>query len=52
MTQMGKVVYTARSHTAAGGCGKPVDAAQHETCIPSCEAHAKGHDYIFTRYVL
>ena len=30
--------------------GKPVDEAQHKTCFPCHEAHAKEHDYVFTRY--
>lgn len=30
--------------------GKPVDKAQHETCFSCHAAHAKGHDYVFTRY--
>jgi hypothetical protein len=30
--------------------GKPVDAAQHETCSPCHAAYAKEHDFVFTRY--
>jgi len=30
--------------------GKPVDEAQHKTCSVCHEAHAKEHDYVFTRY--
>jgi hypothetical protein len=30
--------------------GKPVDAAQHETCFACHEAHARDHDFVFTRY--
>ncbi len=30
--------------------GKPVDAAQHETCFPFHAACAKEHDFVFTRY--
>ena len=30
--------------------GKPVDAAQHETCFACHEAHASDHDFVFTRY--
>jgi hypothetical protein len=30
--------------------GKPVDAAQHETCFPCHEANVKGHDFVFTRF--
>jgi hypothetical protein len=29
--------------------GKPVDEAQHRTCFACHDAHAKGHDYVFTR---
>jgi hypothetical protein len=29
--------------------GKPVDEAQHKTCIPCHEANVKGHDLVFTR---
>ena len=28
--------------------GKPVDAAQHETCFACHEAHASDHDFVFT----
>ena len=30
--------------------GKPVDAAQHETCFACHEARVKGHDFVFTRW--
>jgi hypothetical protein len=30
--------------------GKPVDEAQHRTCFACHEAHAKDHDFVFTRY--
>ncbi|WP_338831916.1 cytochrome P460 family protein [Bradyrhizobium sp. 27S5] len=30
--------------------GRPVDAAQHETCFACHEAHASDHDFVFTRY--
>jgi hypothetical protein len=30
--------------------GKPVDAAQHETCFACHEARVKARDYVFTRY--
>ncbi|MCC8946789.1 cytochrome P460 family protein [Bradyrhizobium sp. Arg62] len=30
--------------------GKPVDAAQHETCFACHEAHASDHDFVFTHY--
>ncbi len=30
--------------------GKPVDAAQHETCFACHEAHAGDHDFVFTHY--
>ena len=30
--------------------GKPVDAAQHETCFACHEARVKDRDYVFTRY--
>ncbi len=29
--------------------GKPVDTAQHETCVPCHQANVKGHDIVFTR---
>lgn len=29
--------------------GKPVNEAQHKTCFACHEAHAKGHDFVFTR---
>jgi hypothetical protein len=30
--------------------GKPVDAAQHQTCFACHEAGVKGHDFVFTRW--
>ena len=30
--------------------GKPVDAAQHETCFACHEAHARDQDFVFTHY--
>jgi hypothetical protein len=30
--------------------GKPVDAAQHETCFACHEAHARDFDFVFTHY--
>ncbi|TRA99248.1 MULTISPECIES: cytochrome P460 family protein [Rhizobium/Agrobacterium group] len=30
--------------------GKPVDAAQHETCLACHEGNVKDHDFVFTRY--
>jgi hypothetical protein len=30
--------------------GKPVDEAQHRTCLPCHEAHVKDHDLVFTRF--
>jgi hypothetical protein len=30
--------------------GKPVDEAQHKTCIPCHQANVKGHDLVFTRF--
>lgn len=32
--------------------GRPVDAAQHQTCFACHEARVIGHDYVFTRYAL
>jgi cytochrome P460 len=31
--------------------GKPVDVAQHETCVPCHQANVEGHDRVFTRFV-
>jgi hypothetical protein len=28
----------------------PIDETQHKTCFPCHEAHAKEHDFVFTRY--
>ncbi|KJC59152.1 cytochrome C oxidase subunit III [Bradyrhizobium sp. LTSPM299] len=30
--------------------GKPVDAAQHETCFACHQAHASDYDFVFTHY--
>ena len=30
--------------------GKPADEAQHRTCFACHQAHAKDHDFVFTRY--
>jgi hypothetical protein len=30
--------------------GKPVDAAQHQTCFACHEARVKDHDFVFTRF--
>jgi Cytochrome P460 len=30
--------------------GKPVNEAQHRTCVPCHEANVKGHDLVFTRF--
>jgi len=30
--------------------GKPVDEAQHKTCIPFHQANVNGHDLVFTRF--
>lgn len=30
--------------------GKPADQAQHKTCFACHEAHAKDHDFVFTRF--
>ncbi|GGF67929.1 hypothetical protein GCM10007301_29550 [Azorhizobium oxalatiphilum] len=46
-----------KKYAATGGWGfgrfidgKPVDAAQHETCWTCHEARAKAQDYVFTRF--
>ena len=51
------MVKDARKFAATGGWGfgrfvdgKPVDAAQHETCWGCHEGLVKDHDYVFTRY--
>jgi hypothetical protein len=50
------MVKDSRKYAATGGWGfgrfvngKPVDEAQHRTCFACHEAHAEGHDYVFTR---
>ncbi|WP_315706472.1 MULTISPECIES: cytochrome P460 family protein [unclassified Bradyrhizobium] len=30
--------------------GRPADEAQHRTCFACHQAHAKDHDFVFTRY--
>jgi hypothetical protein len=51
------MVKDAKRYAATGGWGfgrfvdgKPVDAAQHRTCFACHDAHARNHDYVFTRY--
>jgi hypothetical protein len=51
------MVKDAAKYTATGGWGfgrfidgKPVDEAQHRTCFACHQAHASGHDFVFTRY--
>lgn len=51
------MVKDSRKYVATGGWGfgrfvngKPVDEAQHQTCFACHEAHAKAHDFVFTRY--
>jgi hypothetical protein len=50
------MVKDSKKYAATGGWGfgrfidgKPVDAAQHQTCFACHEALVKGHDYVFTR---
>lgn len=50
------MVKDSKRYAATGGWGfgrfvdgKPVDAAQHETCFACHEAGVKGHDFVFTR---
>ena len=50
------IVKDSRIYASTGGWGfgrfvdvKPVDEAQHRTCFACHEAHAKSHDYVFTR---
>jgi len=50
------MVKDSKRYAATGGWGygrfingKPVDEAQHRTCVACHEARAKGHDYVFTR---
>lgn len=51
------MVKDARRYASTGGWGfgrfidgKPVDEAQHKTCFACHEAHAREHDFVFTRY--
>jgi hypothetical protein len=53
------MVKNSKKYTSTGGWGfgrfiggKPARVAQHETCSPCHEAHAKGQDYVFTRHPL
>lgn len=50
------MVKDSRRYAATGGWGfgrfangKPVDEAQHQTCFACHEAHARAHDFVFTR---
>jgi hypothetical protein len=51
------MVKDSKKYAATGGWGfgrfvdgKPVDEAQHETCVPCHQANVKGHDLVFTRF--
>jgi hypothetical protein len=51
------MVKDSKKYAATGGWGfgrfidgKPVDAAQHETCFACHQANVKDHDYVFTRF--
>jgi len=51
------MVKDSRKYAATGGWGygrfidgKPADEAQHRTCFACHDAHARGHDDVFTRY--
>jgi hypothetical protein len=51
------MVKDARKYPSTGGWGfgrfidgKPVDEAQHKTCIPCHQANVKSHDLVFTRF--
>jgi Cytochrome P460 len=51
------MVKDSRRYASTGGWGfgrfidgKPVDEEQHKTCFPCHADHAKGHDFVFTRY--
>jgi hypothetical protein len=53
------MVKDSRRYAASGGwgygrfvAGKPVDEAQHRTCLSCHEARAKEHDDVFTHYAL
>ncbi|RWE76482.1 cytochrome P460 family protein [Mesorhizobium sp.] len=50
------MVKDSKKYAATGGWGfgrfvdgKPVDEAQHQTCIACHEARVRGHDHVFTR---
>lgn len=51
------MVKDAKRYAATGGWGfgrfvngRPVDAAQHETCWSCHQSRVQDHDYVFTRY--
>jgi hypothetical protein len=51
------MVKDSKKYAATGGWGfgrfidgKPVDEAQHRTCVPCHQANVKGHDLVFTRF--
>lgn len=51
------MVKDSRKYASTGGWGfgrfidgKPVDEAQHKTCVPCHQANVKGHDLVFTRF--
>jgi hypothetical protein len=51
------MVKDSKKYAATGGWGfgrfldgKPADEAQHMTCFACHEAHAKDHDFVFTRF--
>lgn len=51
------MVKDSKKYAATGGWGfgrfidgKPVDAAQHQTCFACHQARVQSHDYVFTRY--
>lgn len=51
------MVKDSRKYASTGGWGfgrfidgKPVDEAQHMTCVPCHQANVKGHDLVFTRF--
>ena len=51
------MVKDSKKYAATGGWGfgrfvdgKPADEAQHRTCFACHEAHARDHDFVFTRF--
>jgi hypothetical protein len=51
------MVKDSKKYTSTGGWGfgrfiegKPVDEAQHQTCLPCHQANVNGHDLVFTRF--